>query len=89
MKYVILVATLLFAGCVGSPVKQNPMDPTEKNPKLWWQADTSNMKDEDNPWNKFVPMPKKVEEPKLFPSNWKHKNKNKPSGSMKKINRVY
>jgi hypothetical protein len=92
----LLIFILFFIGCVGSPAPQNPMmKPVNYSEAVWWRLDTSGMKPEDNPWNKFVPIYKvadranpwaEFKEPQLFPKDWKHKEKStKPTGSIKKI----
>ena len=83
MKKIILcglLSTLLFilAGCVGNAEPNNPLN--RETEKVWWQTDTAQMKDSENPWLKFIPQRKQVdtsdpwnsfEQPALFPEGWK------------------
>lgn len=64
MRFIVLLTTLLFAGCagyVGSSVPHtvmgqegSPCSLSEKRgPKLWWQKTTVGVSKADNPWEKF------------------------------------
>ena len=71
MKRLILAVLLVFVGCVGgtpyNPVAEkfqrdcvDGMMFERKIEKRWWQLDTSQMKDSENPWNKFIPKHKAI-----------------------------
>jgi len=78
MKYtMLLVITILLAGCVGSPASQNPLE--KRGAKLWWQRSTVGVKSADNPWEIYVAPSAKdttddpwgdFQEPCLFPEGW-------------------
>lgn len=77
MKKLVLLATLLAAGCIGSPCPRNPLvrnhaiAPVTSDP--WWQQNTAGLKPQDNPWEAFN-QPRKEVAPVTslvsFPPDW-------------------
>ncbi len=94
----IIIPLILLLGCnIGTKIPHNPTKKKDilwaitvsgrqakKIEALWWQKNTCAMKDDENPWNKFIIKQKKdwsnpwgdFKEPKLFPDNWNKTSKN-------------
>lgn len=57
MYKMLIILTVLLAGCIGSPEPTHPFRDNRSVVKPWWAASTADVPDDLNPWLKFVPAP--------------------------------